>query len=110
MHLKFSALENAGKQGGLTIPAEGAGGSWIVKLPSQQYSGVPENEFSMMTIAGMMGVDVPDMHLVDLDAVHGLPQGVGELRGQAMAIKRLDRTADGPVHIEDFAKVFGMGH
>jgi serine/threonine-protein kinase HipA len=108
VQLKFSALKNAGKQGGLTIPAEGAGGSWIVKLPSQQYSGVPENEYSMMTIAGMMGMDVPDMQLVDLDAVNGLPQGVGELRGQAMAIKRFDRTADGPVHIEDFAQVFGV--
>ena len=32
MQLKFSAVMKAG--GGLTIPAQGAGGSWIVKLPS----------------------------------------------------------------------------
>jgi serine/threonine-protein kinase HipA len=102
VQLKFSAFKNDGKGGGLTIPAEGTGGSWIVKLPSQQYSGVSENEFSMMTIARMMGMDVPDMQLVDLDAVNGLPQGVGELRGQALAIKRFDRTPEGPVHIEDF--------
>ena len=108
VQLKFSALRNPGKGGGLTIPAEGTGGSWIVKLPSQQYSGVPENEFSMMTIAGMMGMDVPEIQLVELDEVNGLPQGVGELRGPAMAIKRFDRTADGPVHIEDFAQVFGV--
>lgn len=108
VQLKFSALKNAGKGAGLTIPAEGTGGSWIVKLPSQQYSGVPENEFSMMTIAGLMGMDVPDMQLVDLDAVDGLPQGVGELHGQALAVKRFDRTPDGPVHIEDFAQVFGV--
>jgi serine/threonine-protein kinase HipA len=108
VQLKFSALKNAGKGAGLTIPAEGTGGSWIVKLPSQQYSGVPENEFSMMTIAGMMGMAVPDMQLVDLDVVNGLPQGMGELRGQALAVKRFDRTPDGPVHIEDFAQVFGV--
>ena len=108
VQLKFSALKNAGKEGGLTIPAEGAGGSWIVKLPSQQYSGVPENEFSMMTIAGMMGMDVPEIQLVNLDAIDGLPQGVGELHGQAMAIKRFDRSADGPVHVEDFAQIFGV--
>ncbi|MEK9825630.1 MAG: HipA domain-containing protein, partial [Methylotenera sp.] len=32
--------------------------------------------------------------------------GIGELRGQALAVKRFDRGPDGPVHIEDFAQVF----
>jgi serine/threonine-protein kinase HipA len=108
VQLKFSALQNPGKGGGLTIPAEGVGGSWIVKLPSQQFSGVPENEFSMMTIARMMGMDVPELNLVDLDAIAGLPQGIGELNGQALAIKRFDRGDEGPVHMEDFAQVFGV--
>lgn len=27
----------------LTIPAAGIGGSWIVKLPSMRFEGVPEN-------------------------------------------------------------------
>ena len=51
VQLKFSAVESPGKGGGLTIPANGVGGSWIVKLPSQRYGGVPENEFSMMNLA-----------------------------------------------------------
>ncbi|RWB92783.1 MAG: type II toxin-antitoxin system HipA family toxin [Mesorhizobium sp.] len=105
VQLKFSALKNDRKGGGLTIPAEGVGGSWIVKLPSQQFSGVPENEFSMMTIARMMGMDVPDIDLIDLDAVIGLPDGIGEFEGQALAVRRFDRSADGPIHIEDFAQV-----
>jgi len=108
VQLKFSALRNPGKGGGLVIPAEGTGGSWIVKLPSQQFSGVPENEFSMMMIADMMGMDVPEIQLVDLEAIIGLPEGVGELKGPAMAIKRFDRTPEGPIHIEDFAQVFGL--
>ncbi|MBZ9739931.1 MULTISPECIES: type II toxin-antitoxin system HipA family toxin [unclassified Mesorhizobium] len=108
VQLKFSAFQNAGKGGGLTIPAEGVGGSWIVKLPSQQYTGVPENEFSMMTIAGMIGMEVPIINLVDLDAIAGIPEGVGELRGQALAISRFDRSGDGPIHTEDFAQVFGV--
>lgn len=108
VQLKFSALRNGQKYGGLTIPAQGVGGGWIVKLPSQQFSGVPENEFSMMTLAGRMGMDVPDIELVDLDAIEGLPQGVGELRGQAMAIRRFDRSGSGSVHMEDFAQVFGV--
>ncbi|NRP75764.1 Serine/threonine-protein kinase HipA [Ensifer psoraleae] len=108
VQLKFSAFKNGGRGGGLTIPTEGTGGSWIVKLPSQQYSGVPENEFAMMTIARMMGIDVPETQLVDLDAVGGLPHGVGELHGQALAVKRFDRTPDGAIHIEDFAQIFAV--
>lgn len=108
VQLKFSAFRNSNKGGGLTIPAEGVGGSWIVKLPSQQFSGVPENEFAMMTIARQMGMDVPELQLLDLDAIDGLPEGIGELKGQALAVKRFDRSADGPVHIEDFAQVFGV--
>jgi serine/threonine-protein kinase HipA len=108
MQLKFSALGNGTKGGGLTIPAEGVGGSWIVKFPSQQFSGVPENEFSMMTLARMIGMDVPDIELIDLDAISGMPEGIGELKGQALAVRRFDRTAEGPVHTEDFAQVFGI--
>jgi hypothetical protein len=46
--------------------------------------------------------------LLDLDAIDGLPEGIGELKGHALAVKRFDRSADGPVHIEDFAQVFGV--
>jgi serine/threonine-protein kinase HipA len=108
VQLKFSALENDNKRGGLTIPAEGVGGSWIVKLPSQQFAGVPENEFSMMTLAKMIGMDVPDISLVDIDAISGMPEGIGELKGQALAVSRFDRTPEGKVHTEDFAQVFGV--
>jgi serine/threonine-protein kinase HipA len=108
MQLKFSALTNDIKAGGLVIPVEGVGGSWIVKLPSQRFSGLPENEYSMMTIARSMGMDVPDLQLLELDAIDGLPEDIGELNGQAMAIKRFDRGDKGSVHIEDFAQVFGI--
>jgi serine/threonine-protein kinase HipA len=108
VQLKFSALQNGVKAGGLVIPAQGVGGSWIVKLPSQPYAGVPENEYSMTTIAKSMGMDVPDLELLELDAIDGLPEGIGELKGHAMAIKRFDRSDKGPVHIEDFAQIFGV--
>jgi serine/threonine-protein kinase HipA len=108
VQLKFSAYKNTGKAGGLTIPAEGVGGSWIVKLPSQQFAGVPENEFSMMTIASKMGMDVPEIRLLELGEIGNIPEGIGELRGKALAIRRFDRTENGSVHIEDFAQVFGV--
>lgn len=107
VQLKFSALKHEGRNAGLTIPAHGVGGSWIVKLPSQRFEGVPENEFAMMTLARHVGIDVPEFQLLDIDAIDGLPEGIGTLKGQAFAIKRFDRAEDGPVHIEDFAQVFG---
>ncbi|WP_198164070.1 HipA domain-containing protein [Bradyrhizobium jicamae] len=38
---------------------------WIVKLPSERYAAVPENELSMMTLAARLGMDVPEVQLVD---------------------------------------------
>lgn len=107
VQLKFSALKHEGRNAGLTIPAHGVGGSWIVKLPSQRFEGVPENEFAMMTLARHVGIDVPEFQLMEIDAIDGLPEGIGTLKGQAFAIKRFDRAEDGSVHIEDFAQVFG---
>jgi len=107
VQLKFSAIK-AGT-GGLTIPASGAGGNWIVKLPSQAYPRVPENEFSMMTLAAGLGLAVPRMELVDTAAIANLPDGMARLGPKAFAIERFDRQADGhPVHMEDFAQVFDI--
>ncbi|WP_340116162.1 HipA domain-containing protein [Pelagibius sp. 7325] len=107
VQLKFSAINDA--TGGLTIPVKGVGGSWIVKLPSLQYEGVPENEYAMMTLARLIGMDVPALQLIELNAVRNLPSGLENVRGQALAIERFDRLSDGSaVHIEDFAQVFGV--
>lgn len=107
VQLKFSAI--ASTSGGLTIPAKGIGGSWIVKLPSAQWNGVPENEYSMMEFARRLGMDVPEVELIDMDKISGIPQGIGDMSGKALAVKRFDRTDDGNcIHIEDFAQVFGI--
>jgi serine/threonine-protein kinase HipA len=107
VQLKFSAINEA--SGGLTIPVNGLGGSWIVKLPSLKFSGVPENEYSMMTLARLIGMDVPAIQLVEIDEIDNLPQGIGELEGQALAIERFDRLDEGmTVHVEDFAQIFGV--
>lgn len=107
VQLKFSVVMEA--TGGLTIPAQGVGGSWIVKLPSTKFDGVPENEYSMMTLASRMGIDIPEVKLIDPSDISGIPEGVGNLGGQALAIKRFDRTEGGwAVHTEDFAQVFNV--
>lgn len=107
VQLKFSAV--AGASGGLAIPVKGVGGSWIVKLPSEKYDGVPENEYSMMRLARLMGMNVPAIELIDVDSIGGLPKDIASLTGQALAIERFDRLSDGgAVHIEDFAQIFGI--
>lgn len=107
IQVKFSAINEATR--GLTIPARGLGGSWIVKLPSREFAGVPENEYSMMTLARKIGMNVPATELIDINKISNLPSGLGKLGGQAFAIERFDRLADGTaVHAEDFAQIFNL--
>ncbi|QKK01883.1 MAG: type II toxin-antitoxin system HipA family toxin [Pseudomonadota bacterium] len=107
VQLKFSAAENA--SGGLTVPAQGIGGSWVVKFPSPKYEGVPENEYAMMRLAQKLGMDVPRTELIELNEIENIPAEFAELSGKALAIERFDRDAEGhAVHIEDFAQVFWL--
>lgn len=106
VQLKFSAVIEA--SGGLTIPAGGLGGSWIVKLPSARFKAVPENEFTMLELARRTGIAVPENKLIDIASIKGLPEQAHTVEGKALAVKRFDRLPDGsPVHMEDFAQVFG---
>lgn len=107
VQLKFSALEAA--SGGLTIPAKGVGGDWVIKLPSREFGGVPENEFAMMTLARLIGMEVPEVKLIPIAAIGNLPEEMASLTGQALAIRRFDRTEGrNVIHIEDFAQIFGV--
>ena len=111
VQLKFSAVQQA--NGGLTIPVTGQGGSWIVKLPSSRFDAVPENEYSMMELARMLGMDVPETQLLPINQIANIPDGIGKFgdafkNAQAFVIKRFDRAGDQAVHIEDFAQVFGV--
>ncbi|MGH4012287.1 MAG: type II toxin-antitoxin system HipA family toxin [Pseudonocardiaceae bacterium] len=102
--LKFSMLAKGDR---LTLPAFGAGGDWIVKLPDQTYPDVPRNEFTMMSLAASVGIMVPSVRLVHRDELDGLPPAVWTSREQwAYAIRRFDRDANrDSVHIEDMAQV-----
>ena len=111
VQLKFSAVQQP--NGGLTIPATGKGGSWIVKLPSSRFDAVPENEYSMMELARMLGMDVPETQLLPINQIANIPDGIGKFgdafkNAQAFVIKRFDRAGNQAVHIEDFAQVFGV--
>lgn len=105
VQLKFSMLDDRDR---LTMPAFGEGGDWIVKLPDRQYPDVPRNEFAMMSLAAMAGIEVPEIKLVHRDQIEGLPSGVWPgVEEWAYAIRRFDRLEDGRgrIHIEDLAQV-----
>jgi serine/threonine-protein kinase HipA len=107
VQLKFSAVMEA--SGELTIPANGVGGSWIVKFPSTQYASVAENEYAMLELARAAGIQVPPVRLVPVAEIEGLPPDAPPLKGRALAIERFDRAAGGRrIHMEDFAQVFGL--
>ena len=107
IQLKFSAVMEAA--GGLTIPARGVGGSWIVKLPSMQFPSVPENEYVMVELARAIGIAVPAVKLVPVEEIQGLPQDAARFQGNALAVERFDRGPGGQrIHMEDFAQVFGV--
>lgn len=105
VQLKFSAIGTPGKQ--LTIPAEGRGGAWIIKLPSPRYPLVPENEFSMMKLAAAIGIDVAEVGLVATNQIEGLPPEFADENVNSLYVRRFDRTADGGrVHMEDFNQIY----
>ncbi len=107
VQLKFSAIADARK--GLTIPVRGIGGDRIIKLPSRQFDALPENEYSMMELARDIGIDVPSVKLIRVDAIENLPDDIDTFGTHAFAIDRFDRPSGGkPIHFEDFAQVFGI--
>lgn len=107
VQLKFSAIIE--RSGGLTIPAQGVGGHWIVKLPSTQFPSVPENEYVMLELARVIGIQVPPTRLVPAEEIQGLPCDALRMKGNALAIERFDRAPGGRrVHMEDFAQIFGL--
>lgn len=107
VQLKFSAGMVANR---LTMPLAGVGGGWIVKLPTNAFPRLPENEYALMELARAIGLDVPRTELVELDAIEGLPADLPALRADeprlAYAIARFDRLPGGErVHFEDFNQI-----
>ena len=107
VHLKFSAVKTLDR--GLTIPAHGVGGDWIIKLPPTRYKGVPQNEFSVLSMAERVGITIPEIHLTPMSEIGGLPPEVTDLEEEdALVVKRFDRVDSRRVHIEDFAQAMGQ--
>lgn len=90
---------------GLVLPMSGQGGDWIAKLPDRRFPEVPANEYSMLTWARLVGIDVPEIKLVSGTDVSGIPDGLISETETVFAIRRFDRDAGARIHQEDFAQV-----
>lgn len=103
VQLKFSAMKRGER---LTAPAEAGAGRIIAKLPSAQFPTLPEVEYVSMKLAEAAGVETARCSLVAVDELEGVPRRL--LPGaRVLAVERFDRAAEGRVHAEDFAQLFG---
>lgn len=103
VQMKFSVRKDGTRY---VVPTDGIGGTHILKLPDPAKPDLPENEAAMMRFAAACGIETPPIELVPLDAVDGVPDPFGALRGNAYIIERFDRYEGRRIHIEDFAQIF----
>lgn len=103
VQLKFSGNM---KEGRYHVSGQGELGGWIVKTPSTLHAGVPLNEYSMMKLAALAGIDIPDIMLISMKDLNGLPNIQLPAETYAYAIRRFDRKENGVrIHSEDFAQI-----
>ncbi|MDD9176300.1 type II toxin-antitoxin system HipA family toxin [Aliivibrio finisterrensis] len=105
VQMKFSSSHVDGRY---HIDQEISEDIWIVKTPSTVHKAVPVNEYTCMKLAEAAGAIVPEIRLIELDELEGLPNIQLPDEQYAYGIKRFDRGAEGRVHTEDFAQVFGL--
>ena len=102
VQMKFSMKEQDGRY---NLSRDEVLGDWIVKTPSTLHKDVPLNEYTAMYLASLVGVEVPEIKLVELSKLDNLPQINLPNETFAFAIKRFDRHEEQRIHMEDFAQV-----
>lgn len=102
VQMKFSMREQDGRFLGAGQPLPG---DWIIKPPSPHHPWLVQNEYSAMRLAEAVGVAIPEIRLVPLEDLQGLPTLNLPDEPLAYAIKRFDREGSERVHAEDFAQV-----
>ncbi|MFA0440104.1 type II toxin-antitoxin system HipA family toxin [Vibrio sp. 10N.286.49.B1] len=105
VQMKFSSSHVDGRY---HIDQEISEDIWIIKTPSTVHKGVPVNEYTCMKLAEAAGADIPEVRLINLTELEGLPSIRLPDEQYAYGIKRFDRSGAGRIHTEDFAQVFGL--
>jgi len=105
VQLKVLATQHAER---FTASARSGEGNFILKLASAHYPQLPELEFSAMSLARSLGLDVAPFELVPISRIQNAPEAllVGE---HALAVHRFDRAEGaGRIHVEDAGQVLGV--
>lgn len=105
VQVKFSSSHIDGRY---HIDQEISRDMWIIKTPSTVHQGVPVNEYTCMKLAESAGAEIPEVRLIELAKLEGLPSIRLPDELYAYGIKRFDRSDNGRIHTEDFAQVFGL--
>ena len=103
VQLKFSAIR---EQERFTLPAHNRAGDWIVKIATEDYQGLAENEYTMLNWARGAGFDAPDCQLVGSAMLGELQRYVPD-GSSGLAVRRYDRKGQLRIHQEDFSQVLG---
>lgn len=105
VQLKFAATQ-AGDR--LTIPARSGEGRFILKVPTARYPGLPEAEFTAMSLCRAVGIDTAQCELVSTANIEGVPDEFLSAGDYALSVRRFDRRDDGTrIHMEDLAQILG---
>ena len=100
-----SKFSMRGRDGIYDMPPDGELGGWIIKPPSPHHAFVPLNEFTAMSLAQSAGVQIPEISLVPVAKLRGLPPLNLPAEEYGYAVRRFDRREFQRIHIEDFAQV-----
>jgi serine/threonine-protein kinase HipA len=105
VQMKFSMH---GDRHRLTAPGANESGDVILKLPSEKFSHLVENEYTSLALARLAGSDVSEARLVEIETIEGIPPQFQELGRYALSVKRFDRASGNVrIHTEDFAQLAG---
>jgi serine/threonine-protein kinase HipA len=104
VQLKFSVILARDK---VTLPAHGTLGNWLVKLDSERFPRLCENEYAMMRWAKLGGFDVPDCLLMPSEVLLGKLSDHAVPDTHVLAVRRYDRNGT-KIHQEDFAQVVNL--
>ena len=102
VQMKFSMREKGGRY---NLSHGDVLGDWIIKTPSTKHKDVPVNEYTAMSLASLIGIEIPEIKLVDMGSLDNLPPINLPNESVAFAIKRFDRAQSRRIHMEDFAQI-----
>lgn len=103
VQLKFSVAREGDR---LVLPARDQRGTWILKVPSEGYPGLCENEFAMLRWAALAGFEVPSCETRTTESAPQLRRWIKGVQ-TVLLVERYDRAGIRRIHQEDFAQVVG---